>query len=575
MSAGMLITAAQVEAEIEVYLYLRKKLAYQERLRQRLTFIVKTPVATTLEDLEAIEHLDKATRYHLFKRQPALREQYRDYQEDSSAVLSSIYGFMVRAHRHTGVKGHFIDGWHLKAICQEWEAGIRGDFERLMINQPPGTIKSYISNVIVPAYRFAIDPKFQLIQLSYNKKLPQRDGQTLLTLMQSDWYRRRFPHVQLIKATPEYLETSDGGYRWGTGLGASVTGWHPKQINIDDPHKAADVAANNAQVKKVITNYASTIPTRGAIQYGERNKTLIAIIMQRLGVNDLCGVILKEGQFDGLSDDIKLMEDVTVGFQWRHVCLPMYYDPAHPYVYEHDARTVKGEPLWPEALPKAKVENMIEEFKIDPERGGKTTASQFDQNPLKSEGNLFDLSVCYVSRDDIRIEVRNGHGRWVRAWDRADSVDGNPTAGCLMNEYDELFYIMHMHTMKKRHAERDEWIERIAKADIARFGTRNYRVACEKLAGADGQQAFDALYARLSKLGIITMAMPPIKDKTYRATTLAADMEYGRARVLAGQPWYHDFHNEFRLFPNGPTDDQVDAAAHARTALDRWRQGEV
>ena len=83
-----------------------------------------------------------------------------------------------------------------------------------LINQPPGTAKSWLSNIVVPAYQFAKNPGFQSIQLSYTDKRPKEDGRILIRLMKSDWYRRRFPHVHLTSATPARLETSAGGYRW-------------------------------------------------------------------------------------------------------------------------------------------------------------------------------------------------------------------------------------------------------------------------------------------------------------------------------------------------------------------------
>ncbi len=348
---------AHASAEVEVYLYLSKKMSARRRLKERVLLLKNNPGAVTLEDFDALMGSDIRIRRNLFKECPELGKQYDEYQDKEDVVLSSIHSFARRCYRYCGEKGEFIDGWHLRALCQEWEDALNGKHDRLMINQPPGTSKSWLSNVVIPAYSFAKDPGFQVIQLSYSERLPKNDGAKLLRLMRSDWYRRLFPHVQLTRATREHLETTAGGYRWGAGVGASVTGWHPDLINFDDPHKADDCSNDTADVKKTITFYAATIPSRGMIEANHR-RCLVAIIMQRLGVNDLCAAILREGQFEETTEDEEIARKLYDGFDYRHVCLPMFYEPDHPYLYEHDPRTEPGELLWKEALTMARIRSV-------------------------------------------------------------------------------------------------------------------------------------------------------------------------------------------------------------------------
>lgn len=562
-------------AELEIYTYLRRKILWREQLRQRVEFLKQNPGAITLDDFDALRDHDGRTRRGLFEVVPELREQYEEYLDSPEQVLGSLHEFMRRAYRHCKLGGTFLDNWHLKALCQEWQDLLEGKIERLMVNQPPHSTKSLISNVMVPAYAFAKDAGWSCIQISYNDALPRRDGQILLRLMQSDWYRRRFPHVQINSFKENYFTTTAGGFRRGSSVGTSITGWHPRLICIDDPSQAAHVTNSPVMLQKVISWYAATVPSRGMASDKDR-RTAVAIVMQRLATNDLCGAILNEGMHGGTDQDEAESERLKGGFAWRHVCLPMFFDPLHPYRYEHDIRTEEGEILI-SRLSRDDIEARIREFEMDPEQGGKTTQAQFQQNPLFSQGSIFEgLDYAYIGRNEY-INLRLFQGKAVRCWDRADSLTGDDTAGVLVIEKDGIRYVADVVVFKKRYAERDNLIEQVALQDRDRFS--NYRVACEKVGGPDGNQAFDTLYARLAKLGIETMAIPVStamnKSKEYRAQPVAGKIKHGMMKILGDKPWRQKFHTQLRLFPNGKNDDIVDGLSGADWALTQWGLGKV
>ena len=45
-------------------------------------------------------------------------------------------------------------GWALDAICQHLEAVTKGEIKRLLMNVPPGTMKSLLTGVIFPAWEW-------------------------------------------------------------------------------------------------------------------------------------------------------------------------------------------------------------------------------------------------------------------------------------------------------------------------------------------------------------------------------------------------------------------------------------
>ena len=46
----------------------------------------------------------------------------------------------------------FVDGWPIEAICDHLEAVTSGEIKRLIINVPPGMMKSLTTDVFLPAW---------------------------------------------------------------------------------------------------------------------------------------------------------------------------------------------------------------------------------------------------------------------------------------------------------------------------------------------------------------------------------------------------------------------------------------
>jgi predicted phage terminase large subunit-like protein len=99
------------------------------------------------------------------------------------------------------------------------------------------------------------------------------------------------------------------------------------------------------------------------------------------------------------------------------ICLPMRFDPTHPYIHPDDPRKEEGELLWPSRWPDEEVEKY--------EQRPTEFAAQFQQRPLPPGGLL--LLDAYLSHrydalpGDLKrtIEKKScGQGeQWITAWD--------------------------------------------------------------------------------------------------------------------------------------------------------------
>ena len=58
------------------------------------------------------------------------------------ASCQSLSGFVREAWHVVEPSVDYVHGWHIDAICRHLEAVTSGDITRLLINVPPGTMKS-------------------------------------------------------------------------------------------------------------------------------------------------------------------------------------------------------------------------------------------------------------------------------------------------------------------------------------------------------------------------------------------------------------------------------------------------
>jgi hypothetical protein len=86
-------------------------------------------------------------------------------------------------------------GWAVEAICDHLEAVTRGDIYRLLMNVPPGTMKSLLTSVIWPAWEWG--PKgmqsMRYLGTAHKQDLAVRDSTKCRRLIQSDWFQRLWP----------------------------------------------------------------------------------------------------------------------------------------------------------------------------------------------------------------------------------------------------------------------------------------------------------------------------------------------------------------------------------------------
>jgi hypothetical protein len=70
----------------------------------------------------------------------------------------------------------FIDGIHVRAICEHLQAVTEGQIRNLIINVPPGHAKSLLAAVFWPAWVWIDHPETRWLFSSYREPLSVRDS---------------------------------------------------------------------------------------------------------------------------------------------------------------------------------------------------------------------------------------------------------------------------------------------------------------------------------------------------------------------------------------------------------------
>ena len=478
-----------------------------------------------------------------------------------------------------------IGGWSLDCLCDHFEAITAGQIRRLLINIPPGCMKSIIMNVLWPTWEWGPKglPHLRYLLSSYSKKLSVRDNRKSRLIIESPKYQSMWGDtVQIVSDSnaKERFDNSQEGFRMATSVGGVGTGERGDRFLIDDPHNVMQ-ADSTAIRESALDYFANTVPTR----INDAEKSVICVVMQRVHANDVSGLILRE----------------ELNYEW--LCLPMEFEkgrrcftsvprgepeivtrfrreadpvprwlteteyeeematgsaepitskPIFQELYSQDPRTEEGELLWATRFSKRHLEEDLKP-QLRSWGGSYAEAGQLQQRPAPREGGLFHRNDFHI--EDVMPDLPVV---WVRGWDLAASTDRRAayTCGIRMGFVgDGSVWITDVRRKRASPAGVEEMI---------RIAAQNDGHGVEQSLPQDPGQSGVAQKAALAKVlhGFKFHFSPETGSKPKRAQGLAAQAEAGNLYLLRG-PWNDAFIAEACLFPTGDFLDQIDGASRA------------
>ena len=497
---------------------------------------IKLRAAATVAQLEAINQRDDLARK---RRDRSERLRSRRANETPRPTL---HEFVRQAWPHLETDVAFVDNWHIQALCEHLEAVLDGRISQLLVNVPPGCMKSLLTAVFLPMWAWGPRgmPETRWMFISYDQKLSTRDSRKCRTLLNSDWYQANWGDVFRIVADQNQKSRFDNdamGWRIATSVGGLGTGEHPDLLVADDFLNAAQ-AKSEAERTSRIDWWDATIPTRG-LSRGVRR----IVIGQRLHEDDLPGHLLAEGG-------------------WEHICLPMEFEPDRMKPTSlgwSDPRTEPGQLLWPALFSRERVNESIRVMRPH------HAAGQLQQRPSAPQGELFQREwFPIISREDLPADLL-ANSKAVRYWDKAGTEgSGAYTAGVLMARHETGWFVIDVRRGQSGALHREQEIKAAAERDSQFW--ENYSIWQEQEPGSGGKESAENTARNLAGFAIHTERVTGEKESRWEPWE--AQLEAGNVRLVRGD-WNQAYIDEHCAAPNGKYKDQIDASAGAFMKLAR------
>lgn len=439
-----------------------------------------------------------------------------------------------------------VTGWAIEAIFAHLEAVTAGHIKRLLINVPPGFMKTLATCVFWPSWEWGPKkrPDLRYVFTGYVGALTEANNLKLRRLVESDVYQSMWGgHVKLTgdQNAKAFFENTRTGFALATSVGGVGMGKRGDRGVIDDPNNTKTIDSD-AATSNVLQWYTEVHPTR----INDEKTYSEVVIMQRTGDRDVSGHILSHN------------------YGHEHLCIPMEWRQGHPHIRYFDKptaigwtdpRSEDGELAFPERFSRVGVEDLKQRMRSW--GGAYAEAGQLDQLPIPRGGGAFKRQWFQFCEP---ADVPRG-GRVVRAWDLAASV--GPTAdwtvGVKMRRVGPMVYVEDVVRIQGTAHAVDEAIMGCARQDGP-----GVEIHLPQDPGQAGKAQRSHHVAMLA--GYIVRSSPETGAKTVRAMPLVSQAEGGNVMIVRS-PWNGAYLAEIEAFPTGRNDDQVDASSRGFAAL--------
>ena len=455
----------------------------------------------------------------------------------------SLSAFIQRAWPVLEPGRRLVWGWVLDTICDHLEAVSRGEVRRLMINVPPGCMKSLTVRVFWPLWEWLHNPSYRFVGASYAESLALRDNRRSRLVFESEWFHTLWGHYLNMSSDQHAkgrFENNFRGWMQATSVKGMSTGERGDRFIIDDPHNVKQ-AESDAERDGTLQWFSEVVPSR----LNDLGKSAIVVIMQRVHQNDVSGYIMEH----------------DLGY--TSLVLPMEYEPERSYtngIGFRDPRSVEGDLLWPDRFAREDVEALKKQFRAW--GGTYAEAGQLQQRPAPREGGMFKVDG-FEFADYVPSEVVSS----IRSWDKAGTQGGGAyTAGVLMHKMkDGRYCVEDVQRAQLSMASREKMMRETAEKD-AQSDHGAPQIWIEAEPGSGGKDSAKFTVQNLAGYDVRVDKVSGSGSKAMRAEPFAAQVEVGNIVLVRG-PWNNEYIAELRNFPAGTYKDQVDASSMAFNKL--------
>src|ERR1051325_8745273 len=133
--------------------------------------------------------------------------------------------FAERSFRELRPDTDFVLEPQLELLASRLDACRKGEITRLILNQPPRSLKSHLASVAFVAWYLGHHPEKSIICVSYGQDLADKHARDCRNLINSHFYRRLFQtRIAGQRTAVSDFDTTAGGGRMSTSVGGVLTG---------------------------------------------------------------------------------------------------------------------------------------------------------------------------------------------------------------------------------------------------------------------------------------------------------------------------------------------------------------
>jgi hypothetical protein len=183
---------------------------------------------------------------------------------------------------------------YIRLLAFDLERIASGVFTRYICNIGPGTGKTSLFGVALPAFILGQNPSARILIVSYGEDRAIDISRQTLTTVRAPWYHIAYPRTILA---PDHRSARDfatkaGGQVYARSIEGAITGLRCDYLIIDDPLKIQD-STNLEQIEWVNELFDTELQSR---LNNQRTDTIV-VVHHRLHRCDLTGHLLKRGDF--------------------------------------------------------------------------------------------------------------------------------------------------------------------------------------------------------------------------------------------------------------------------------------
>ena len=424
-----------------------------------------------------------------------------------------FFSFARKALRETDdVK---LDDQYLRYLASELDGFAKGKIRRLIVNLPPGHMKTSLASVCLTSWLLAHDASLGVIIVAHAEHLSTSIARKIRTILQSHWFNELFStRIRRGHGGATDFGTTAGGGVFVTSFHGRFTGRRADVIVVDDPHDLSDTLE---EINKTIERFDTVLRS----QLNNPKIGRVVIVAHRVHERDLSARLLQEKT-------------------WHHVVLPLVatHDQSYETSFGNWLRR-EGELLRPGAF--------------GPEELDRLRTCSFSP----------DFEMLYQQDCDFHAlpAIKPEHFATFTEPPPSSSVVLSVDAG-MSNRRGSAFSVVQAWCVgADRHYLFDQFREQCDFAylrDVIRRFRRRYRpsgILIER--AANGPALISDLTRRFGEL--IIPVDPDGRSKSARLRLHARTIIAKRLYLPADAAWRAAFISEFVDFPNSKFTDQVDA----------------